>query len=55
MGTLFYILVATRRKSPVFLGSSFAFISPLASAVAYGFGGILLAPCSPVWCTCSLP
>ena len=42
MGTLFYILVATRRKSPVFLGSSFAFISPLASAVAYGFGGILL-------------
>ena len=42
MGTLFYILVATRRKSPVFLGSAFAFISPLASAVAYGFGGILL-------------
>ena len=42
MGTLFYILVATRRKSPVFLGSSFAFISPLVSAVAYGFGGILL-------------
>ena len=42
VGTLFYILVATRRKSPVFLGSAFAFISPLASAVAYGFGGILL-------------
>ena len=42
MGTLFYIFIATRQKSPVFLGSSFAFISPLASAVAYGFGGILL-------------
>ena len=42
MGTLFYIFIATRKKSPVFLGSSFAFISPLASAVAYGFGGILL-------------
>ena len=26
----------------MFLGSSFAFISPLVSAVAYGFGGILL-------------
>ena len=37
MGTLFYIFIATRKKSPVFLGSSFAFISPLAGACAYGF------------------
>ena len=36
MGTLFYIFAATRKKSPVFLGSSFAFISPLAGACAYG-------------------
>ena len=42
MGTLFYILVATRRKSPVFLGSSFAFIRPLAGACAYGFLGIFV-------------
>ena len=41
-GTLFYLFIATRRKSPVFLGSSFAFISPLASAVAFGFLGIFL-------------
>ncbi len=41
VGTLVYILI-TRRKSPVFLGSSFAFISPLIGACAYGFGGILL-------------
>ncbi len=40
-GTLFYIF-ATRGKSPVFLGSSFAFISPLAGAVAFGFLGIFL-------------
>ncbi|MDO4744880.1 MAG: solute carrier family 23 protein, partial [Clostridia bacterium] len=30
-GTLIYILF-TKKKSPVFLGSSFAFISPLAGA-----------------------
>ena len=42
MGTLFYIFSATRRKSPVFLGSSFAFISPLAGACAYGFLGIFV-------------
>lgn len=42
MGTLFYIFVATRKKSPVFLGSSFAFISPLAGACAYGFLGIFV-------------
>jgi len=41
-GTLFYLFIATRRKSPVFLGSSFAFISPLASAVAFGYLGIFL-------------
>ncbi|MBQ8136538.1 MAG: uracil-xanthine permease [Clostridia bacterium] len=40
-GTLFYLFM-TRRKSPVFLGSSFAFISPLGSAVAFGFLGIFL-------------
>ena len=40
-GTLFY-LFATRRKSPVFLGSSFAFIQPLVSAVAFGYLGIFL-------------
>ena len=48
-GTLFYLFIATRRKSPVFLGSSFAFISPLASAVAFGFLGISWALCSPDW------
>ena len=42
MGTLFYIFIATRKKSPVFLGSSFAFISPLAGACAYGFLGIFV-------------
>lgn len=40
-GTLFYLFV-TRMKSPVFLGSSFAFISPLIGAVAYGYLGIFL-------------
>ncbi len=41
-GTLFYIFIATRKKSPVFLGSSFAFIAPLTGAVAFGFLGIFL-------------
>ncbi len=40
-GTLFY-LFATRKKSPVFLGSSFAFISPLVGATAFGYLGIFL-------------
>ncbi len=40
-GTLFYLFM-TQRKSPVFLGSSFAFISPLVGAVSYGFAGIFL-------------
>ena len=41
-GTLFYLFIATRKKSPVFLGSSFAFIGPLCGAVAFGFLGIFL-------------
>ncbi|MBR6526121.1 MAG: uracil-xanthine permease [Clostridia bacterium] len=40
-GTLFYLFV-TKKKSPVFLGSSFAFISPLCGAVAFGYLGIFL-------------
>lgn len=40
-GTLVYVLL-TQRKSPVFLGSSFAFISPLIGACAFGFWGIIL-------------
>lgn len=40
-GTLFYIW-CTKKQSPVFLGSSFAFISPLAGACAFGYFGILL-------------
>ena len=35
IGTLFYILV-TNRKSPVFLSSSFAYLSPMSSALAVG-------------------
>ena len=35
IGTLFYILV-TKKKSPVFLSSSFAYIAPIASALALG-------------------
>lgn len=40
-GTLTYIAF-TRGRSPVFLGSSFAFISPLAGACAFGYFGIVL-------------
>ena len=40
-GTLFYIF-ATKKKSPVFLGSSFAFISPLIGAASCGCLGIFL-------------
>ena len=40
-GTLVYLLI-TRRRSPVFLGSSFAFISPLIGAAAFGFLGIIV-------------
>ena len=41
IGTLVYQLF-TKFKSPVFLGSSFAFLSSLGVAVAYGYCGILL-------------
>lgn len=41
VGTLAYQLF-TRFKSPVFLGSSFAFLSSLGVALAYGYMGILL-------------
>lgn len=41
VGTLVY-LAFTRMKSPVFLGSSFAFITPLATAVTYGYCGVIL-------------
>ena len=41
VGTLVYLLF-TRFKSPVFLGSSFAFISSLISATAFGYLGILV-------------
>ncbi|MCR4672494.1 MAG: uracil-xanthine permease [Lachnospiraceae bacterium] len=41
VGTLLYLLI-TRRKSPIFLGSSFAFISPLIGATAFGYLGIIL-------------
>ncbi len=41
VGTLVY-LAFTKFKSPVFLGSSFAFILPLATAVTYGYLGIIL-------------
>ncbi len=41
VGTLVYQLF-TKFKSPVFLGSSFAFLSSLGVAVAYGYCGILL-------------
>lgn len=41
VGTIFYLLM-TKKKSPVFLGSSFAFISPLVGAAAFGYLGIFL-------------
>ncbi len=41
IGTLIYQLF-TKFKSPVFLGSSFAFLGSLGVAVAYGYCGILL-------------
>lgn len=41
VGTIVYILF-TKLKSPVFLGSSFAFIPPLITGVAYGYCGIIL-------------
>ena len=41
IGTLMYQLF-TKFKSPVFLGSSFAFIPPLLIAVTYGYCGIVV-------------
>ena len=41
LGTLVYQLF-TKFKSPVFLGSSFAFITPLCIAVFYGYSGIMV-------------
>ncbi len=41
IGTLVYVAL-TRRRSPVFLGSSFAFISPLIGATAFGYCGVFL-------------
>ena len=41
VGTLIYQLL-TKFKSPVFLGSSFAFLSSLGVAVAYGYCGVIL-------------
>ncbi len=41
VGTLVYQLF-TKFKSPVFLGSSFAFLGSLFTAVAYGYCGIIL-------------
>ena len=41
VGTLIYQFF-TKRKSPVFLGSSFAFLSSLFVALAYGYAGIVL-------------
>ena len=40
-GTIIY-LILTKFKSPVCLGSSFAFIVPLTTAVGFGYFGILL-------------
>ena len=41
VGTIVYLLF-TKFKSPVFLGSSFAFIPPLLTGVLYGYCGIIL-------------
>lgn len=41
IGTIVYLLF-TKFKSPVFLGSSFAFIMPLATGVAFGYCGVIL-------------
>lgn len=40
-GTITYLLF-TKFKSPVFLGSSFAFIAPLTGAAVFGYFGILI-------------
>ena len=40
-GTLLYVF-CTKKRSPIFLGSSFAFISPLIGACSFGYFGIFL-------------
>lgn len=41
IATLFYVWV-TKKKSPIFIGSSFAFLPSLYAATAYGWWGIIL-------------
>lgn len=41
VGTLFYIF-CTKKRSPIFLGSSFAFITPLIGACTFGYLGIFI-------------
>ena len=41
IGTIVYLLF-TKSKSPVFLGSSFAFLSSMYSATVFGFFGIIV-------------
>lgn len=41
VGTIVYLLF-TRSKSPVFLGSSFAFLSSMYSATVFGFFGVVM-------------
>lgn len=41
IATLFYVWV-TKKKSPIFIGSSFAFLPSLYAATAYGWWGIII-------------
>lgn len=41
LGTITYLLF-TKFKSPVFVGSSFAFITPIAGAAVFGYFGIII-------------
>ena len=41
VGTLVYVFF-TKKKSPVFLGSSFAFLSSMASATAFGYFSLII-------------
>lgn len=41
VGTIVYLLF-TKFRSPVFLGSSFAFIAPLSTGILYGYCGVIL-------------
>ena len=49
-GTLFYIYIATRKKSPVFLGSSFAFFCPWRARWPSASWASSWALCSRAWC-----